>query len=109
MLEWWSRVWIREGRRLPWCDGDDLSARVIEMLHPAGVVVLLMTPECVQPWQLGFAMCVPIGGRKRDILSPLVPFGAMDKRDFSMGEAFVRLRLLLDVFPVSCYMKKEAK
>jgi len=54
-------------------------------------------------------MFLSTGGRKRDILSPLVPFKVMDQRGFPMGEAFVRLRLLLDAFPLSCYVKKEAK
>lgn len=73
-----------------------------------GVVVLLMTPEQARPQQLGFAMCLPVDGTKRDILGLLVPFKVFDQRDFPVGEAFVQLRLLLDVFPVSCYMKKRS-
>lgn len=69
----------------------------------------LMSPERARPWQLGFAMWLPIDRRKRDILRSLVPPTATDESDFPMGEALVWLWMLLDVFSVSCYMKKEAK
>lgn len=53
--------------------------------------------------------CVPTDGRRKVMLMSLVHFKMMDRRDLPMGEAFEQLRLLLDVFPVICYMKKEAK
>lgn len=104
--QWWSRVWIWEDRQLSRCARSCFSARLMEMLHP------LRSDSYDSSASMAVAVGVcnvcPQTGEKV-VLRSLLRFKMMDQRDFPMGEAFEQLRLLVDAFPVICYMKKEAK